>query len=154
MALLSFLLAVSPSAQAASWTVDPSGAGDFETIQAAIDAATDGDVVLVAAGAYEEAIDFGGRAIEVSSESGSSATTIDALGADACAVSLVSGEGSGALLSGFTIHNSGERALCLSSADATFTDLRIEDAGSSGAAVEGGRRLDLRGRADLRHGRL
>ena len=41
-------------AQADTFLVDPGGAGDFTTIQAAINAAADGDQILVAAGIYAE----------------------------------------------------------------------------------------------------
>ena len=47
------------------------------TIQAAIDAASAGDTVLVAPGAYFEHIDFKGKAIEVKSSAGPATTIID-----------------------------------------------------------------------------
>ena len=52
--------------------------GDFATIQEAMDAALDGDLVLVSPGLYEESIDFLGKAITVQSTDGPGATTIDA----------------------------------------------------------------------------
>ena len=56
----------------------PSG---YDTIQAAIDAAADGDVVTLADGTYtgegNRAIDFGGKAITVQSENGPEACIID-----------------------------------------------------------------------------
>ena len=50
----------SPGAGAATWTVDLRGVADFVDIQAALDAAGDGDTVLVRAGEYviEEPLDF------------------------------------------------------------------------------------------------
>jgi hypothetical protein len=41
-----------PSAAADVWTVIPNGSGDFVQIQAAVDAAVDGDVLLVSPGTY------------------------------------------------------------------------------------------------------
>ncbi len=44
------------SALATTWQVDPSGSGDFTTIQAAVDNALPGDVIQVAAGHYVEQV--------------------------------------------------------------------------------------------------
>ena len=49
---------------------------DFATIQAAIDAAGDGDLVLVSPGSYQEVLDFGGKDVSLASEEGPEATTI------------------------------------------------------------------------------
>jgi hypothetical protein len=91
------------SAAFAGVTIDVPG--DFPTIQAAIDAAATGDVVLVAPGTYVESIDFLGKAIEVRSSSGPEVTVIDGTGAAVSVVSAVSGEGDDTLLDGFTITN-------------------------------------------------
>jgi hypothetical protein len=75
-----FLLVVAGSTQAATITV---GLGincgyDFIDIQAGIDAAIDGDTILVASGEYviTEPITFRGKAITVQSEAGGDETTI------------------------------------------------------------------------------
>jgi hypothetical protein len=53
---LALLLALSaPLAAQETWTVDDDGPADFATIQAAVDAAADGDVIVVRAGFYERA---------------------------------------------------------------------------------------------------
>jgi hypothetical protein len=75
---------------------------DHPTIQAAIDAATDGDDVLVAPGVYTERIDLLGKAITVHSVDGADATTIDGGGAGTV-VTCVNGEGRDTVLDGFTI---------------------------------------------------
>ncbi len=81
---------------------------DFETIQSAIDAASDGDVVLVAAGTYLEQIDFLGKALTVESESDAEATIIDGdpdrLGvAGGSVVTLAADDVFAAVLEGFTL---------------------------------------------------
>ena len=77
---------------------------DQPTIQAAIDAATDGDTVLVSDGTYTENINFEGKAITVTSVNGSKVTTIDG-GKLNVVVAFVTKEGAGSVLNGFTITN-------------------------------------------------
>src|SRR5437016_11786219 len=74
------------------------------TIQAAINAASNGDTVLVAPGTYRENINFMGKAITVTSSSGPSVTTING-GAAGSVVTFTSNEGTNSVLSGFTITN-------------------------------------------------
>jgi len=73
------------------------------TIQQAINAATNGDIVLVAPGTYKENINFGGKAITVKSESGPADTIIDGNEQPPAVVTFKSGEGSTSVLQGFTI---------------------------------------------------
>src|SRR5215470_5389855 len=77
---------------------------DRPTIQSAINDAIGGDRVLVAPGTYSENIDFSGKAITVTSESGPQDTIIDAGNADSV-VSFTSGEGRDSVLNGFTLKN-------------------------------------------------
>jgi parallel beta-helix repeat protein len=74
------------------------------TIQGAINAANNGDTVLVAPGRYVENINFGGKAITVTSSGGPSVTTIDG-GARGLVVTFNTGETPNSKLSGFTITN-------------------------------------------------
>ena len=62
----------------ATLTVDLNGGADFTEIQAAIDAANDGDTVLVKPGEYviAEPIDFKAKPVRVQGEAGADATTI------------------------------------------------------------------------------
>ncbi|MFC1634257.1 right-handed parallel beta-helix repeat-containing protein [Planctomycetota bacterium] len=89
--------------------VDNDGQADFDNIQAGIDAAIDGDAVLVASGEYviTEPITFRGKAITVKSEAGRDATTIrmgKALGSERRSVVVFeNGESAASVLDGFTI---------------------------------------------------
>jgi hypothetical protein len=73
-----------------------------QSIQAAIDAANNGDQIEVAPGTYNEAVNFNGKAIRLYSSAGPAVTTINANGA-AHAVQCVNGENDGTILEGFTI---------------------------------------------------
>lgn len=81
--------------------------GTYLTIQAGVDAAVDGDVVLVAPGTYTENIDFLGKAIIVKSDQGPEVTTIDGGGKfnGSIGVAFNSGEDYGSVIEGFTITN-------------------------------------------------
>ncbi len=76
--------------------------GDFPTIQAAIDAAMDGDEVEVHPGTYNETINFLRKAIRVYSTDGRDVTIIDAQ-QTGTVVTCDSGEGPDSVLEGFTI---------------------------------------------------
>jgi hypothetical protein len=78
---------------------------DVPTIQAAIDAAVDGDEVVVAPGSYEVALNFAGKAITVRSEQGMAATSLHNNYLSNTAAPIVTfnhGEGPASVLRGFT----------------------------------------------------
>jgi len=76
----------------------------FATIQGAIDAAIDRDLILVSPGTYVENLDFSGKAITVRSTRGAALTIIDGGGAGS-AVTFATGESPLSILEGFTITN-------------------------------------------------
>ena len=85
---------------------------EYPTIQAGIDAATEGDTVLVAHGTYtgdgNRDIDFSGKAIVVRSQYGPEATIIDCEGSPLYlhrGFHFHSGEDSSSVMQGFTIRN-------------------------------------------------
>lgn len=71
----------------------------YATIQAGINASVNGDTVLVAPGTYNEQLDFMGKAILLTSESGVSSTLIEGQ------VYFHNGEISSSVLNGFSIRN-------------------------------------------------
>ncbi len=80
-----FLLLSAPPTCAKVRYVEPDGFGDYAKIQDAVDASSNGDVIVLADGVYtgdrNRDIDFGGRLITVESQSGNPATcTMDSQG--------------------------------------------------------------------------
>ncbi|MBT8484083.1 MAG: hypothetical protein HKO59_02510 [Phycisphaerales bacterium] len=117
---------------------------DHATIQAAIDAANDGDVVVVSPGTYPEMIDFDGKPITVRSTGGALVTTINAKGAGSV-VTCDDAETDDTVLDGFTLTGGigtllgGLRsggAILNSISDATFRNLIITgNTARNGAAI-------------------
>ena len=98
------LFCANPSAHAADILVDPGGAGDFVGVQAAIDAASDGDRVLVEPGIYPGGINLGGKDIVLISTSGPTVTEINSLdNPDESTIVAISGEPLSTTVSGFTL---------------------------------------------------
>jgi len=95
------LLLTMPCA-AATIIVNYDGTGDYSTIQEGIEAASDGDLVLVWPGVYTEEIDFLGKRITVQGKDG--AAVID--GAGDFGVSFYLGEDYESVLENFIIRNS------------------------------------------------
>lgn len=114
--------------------------GEFETIQAAIDVAVDGDTVLVAPGIYRgegnRALGLGGKAIVLRSANGSDTAFINCEGAGR-AINCVVGETAATVIEGFTIYGgqegSGGAVLCVGSAP-TLRDLVL----ASNSATDAG----------------
>ena len=108
---ITLLIAILSASSASNATIHVPG--DHPTIQAGIDAAVDGDLVLVAPGTYMENIDFHGKAITLQSEAGAEVTVInggdcaaiDPLEGRCSVVTFDSGEAENTVLNGFTIRN-------------------------------------------------
>ena len=72
---------------AATWVVDPSGGGDFLSITAAVEAASDGDELQLAAASFVEDVALGGKSLTLTGAGSGTTwifgtgTTIDARGA-------------------------------------------------------------------------
>jgi hypothetical protein len=99
-------LGVAPlsSARAADITVDPGGGGDFTGLQAAVDAASDGDRVLVEPGTYPGGLDLRGKDITLLAVSGPTVTVIDSMDTpDESTVLAISGEPLSTSIVGFTL---------------------------------------------------
>ena len=94
--------------EARPYVLLPDGTGDFPTIQAAIDGATEGDIIVLQDGVYRgegnRNIVFGGKAVTVTSVRGASACIIDC---DGLGQGFVFDhlDGTGAILNGITIRN-------------------------------------------------
>ena len=103
------ILALASTAAAALFLASTSGAdiidipADYATIQAGIDAAADGDEIIVAPGTYNEAINLAGKAVYLHSSAGSATAVIDATGLDCSVVTCANGEDPSTVLAGFTI---------------------------------------------------
>jgi hypothetical protein len=129
IAFLTMCVLSAVSAAANTYVVRPDGTGDFVTIQGAIDAVVDGDVIELADGVFvgdgNRDVDFRGKAVTVRSQTGDpELCIIDCQGTVETphrGFAFVSGEGAGSTLSGVTIMNGfrsdepGSAIYCLSS---------------------------------------
>jgi len=94
----------------------------FATIQRGIDAASDGDTVLVWPGIYGEAVDFDGKAITVRSADEPAVLEVP----DYFAVLFVSGEGPDSVLRNFVVRG-GFMAVFIAGASPTISNLTVVD---------------------------
>lgn len=114
---------------------------DYATIQAAVDAAANGDTVLVAPGIYEESVDLRGKAILVKSEVVRGARVLAPEGARS--FTAVNGETAKTRVVGFRIGRSGKwgGGVRVAGSSPVFDTCTIEGCRNNtggGAIVEGG----------------
>jgi hypothetical protein len=113
IALLNLAIALPATASGTVHVVNPDGSGDFATIQAAINASTHGDTILLTDGIFtgegNRDLNYWGRAITICSESGDpESCVIDCQGDDASphrGCRFCFGEGPGSRLQAVTIRN-------------------------------------------------
>ena len=122
-------------ASAATYLIRPDGTGDFPTIQEAISAASNGDVIRLADGVYlgdgNSQIMFQGKAITVESVSGNPATC------GLSAVLFLSGEGRDSILRGVRVvwdWSTSSNVVCWGTSP-TFENCSFEDCLDSGGVV-------------------
>ncbi len=123
-------------------TVDDDGPADFDTIQAALEFASDGDEVVVMPGMYTgdggTVINFPGRVVTLRSIEGPESTMIDGEGVRRGISSSFGG--TGIVVDGFTVRHcwtggGGGGLLCGTGVDITFRHMIVED---NHAAADGG----------------
>jgi hypothetical protein len=121
---------------AAVWHVP----NDYATIQAALDAAVSGDIILVAPGTYTENINFNGKDVALESEKGAAVTAVRS----ALAIGTTVTVGPKGRITGFTIANgyfSWGAGLTVSGAGTVIQANIFEDNqevnGGTGAAISG-----------------
>ena len=99
---------LSGAAFATTWTVDDDGKADFDNIQAAVDAALDGDEIIVMPGTYTSTADnvvlIDGKEIWLHSSKGAEVTIIDGEGVR-YGILCLHLEPSKTIIEGFTIAN-------------------------------------------------
>ncbi|HWM26253.1 MAG TPA: choice-of-anchor Q domain-containing protein [Chthoniobacterales bacterium] len=137
--VVALLILLPPTVPAATIRVP----ADQPTIQQAIAAAANGDLVLVSPGVYFERIDYLGRAISIQSTDGPTRTIIDGnLGGTV--VTLQTQEGAQSVLTGFTIRRGNATfgaGMTLLGTSPTITGNifrdNIQQSGGFGAAIAG-----------------
>ncbi len=131
------------TAMAATWTVDDDGGADFANIQPAVNAASDGDEIIVAPGTYTtnwgSVVHVEGKSLWIHSSDGASVTLIDGEGANQCMFL----EHSDSIIDGFTFQHGFDSlvgGLYVYGSDATITNCIFDDnhGGATSAGAAGG----------------
>jgi hypothetical protein len=147
------------TASATTYVIEPDGSGDLPTIQAAIDASSDGDIIELADGTFtgtgNRDVDFAGRAVTVRSQSGDPETcVIDCEGSEADpqrGFIFQSSEGPGSVIEGITITHGwadyyGGGIFCDENASPTVSNcVLLDNEAAMGGGMCGGRLSTLTG---------
>jgi len=94
---------IAGSSEGRTWHIQADGQGDAPTVQAGIDSSVSGDTVLVAAGTYNENVDFNGKDIVLRSQDGPLVTILDGSSRSDSVVKFHNSESRAAMIIGFTI---------------------------------------------------
>ncbi|GJM44205.1 MAG: hypothetical protein DHS20C21_10470 [Gemmatimonadota bacterium] len=123
-ALLALALLTPPSF-ARTWHINPDGTGDAPTIQAAVDSAAAGDVVLLEAGVFLEQVALKSD-LTLRSLTGPTATSIDAAGQRLYCI-YTAGSVDNVTVEGIRFTGVGRAAIVLGGTNILFRDCIIED---------------------------
>lgn len=134
--MLTFAWLIISSSFASSWTVNADGSGDLPTIQDAIDAATDGDSILLSAGEFHASFDLSGKDLSIVG-AGRTETVIDGQG-DVDRM-IFAPPGTEFSLHNLTLRNAFHQGILLNEGSLTTDNVLFQDLGSTeqfGGAIE------------------
>ncbi|MFT5587030.1 MAG: hypothetical protein ACI9VR_004635, partial [Cognaticolwellia sp.] len=117
-------------AQAATWTVDVAGGADFTSINEAMLASSDGDVIEVADGVYAEPVYFSTHDVDLVSVGGGA--VIDSSGYSEPTVTMYWNTDATEMIGFELITEAGEQALSINQASPIIRGLKISDHPGSG----------------------